>query len=71
MADGPKPALASKTMRVAILTTVVSVLALLQGEQWIAEYPQVVAVIGVAIGVVQVVLRTLTSRPVTWTRLMN
>ena len=53
----------SKTLWLAIVTTILSVLTLVQGEAWIQEYPQVVGYIGIAIGLLGIVFRFLTSMP--------
>lgn len=54
----------SKTVIVNVLMVVASVLAVLQGHEVIVENPQVVAGIGAVMGVVNVVLRFLTTKPV-------
>lgn len=60
----PKLLLASKTFWVNLLTFLVAVLGLLQGQEWIADHPQAVAIVAMAIGGINIVLRWLTDRPV-------
>lgn len=60
--------LASKTMIVAMLTTLAGVLGLLIGEEWIQEYPQVVAVGTIVLGIITGIIRVLTTSPVTFTK---
>lgn len=55
-----KPLLASKTFWVNLITTIVAVLTLIAGQEWIAEYPKVTAAIGVALGLLNIVLRIVT-----------
>lgn len=54
----------SKTVLVGILTTLAGVLAYLAGDDFISQYPQTVAIVIAVKGVVDVVLRFLTSLPV-------
>ncbi len=51
----------SKTMVFAIVTTIVSILSLVAGEEWIQAYPQVVGVIGLVVAGITAILRYLTS----------
>ena len=51
----------SKTVWVNLLTLVLSILLFLQGEQWIINNPETVALIGTAIGILNIFLRFLTS----------
>lgn len=60
-----KWAFLSRTILVNSATTALSVLALIQGQNWIVDYPRVVAGIGVAIGALNVYLRFVTTVPVT------
>lgn len=60
----PKKALASKTVWANMAVIAVGVLGYLQGHDMIVENPTVVAAIGIAIGVGNVVLRFLTSKPI-------
>jgi len=59
-----KSALKSKTLWVGIMTLVASTLGFLQGQDLIAQYPQVVAVMGASIGAIGIVLRFFTSEPI-------
>jgi len=52
----------SKTMILSIMTTVVSVITLLMGEQWIMAYPDVVAWMGIVVGILTGILRQVTSK---------
>lgn len=60
----PKNILASKTFWVNFLAFLVAVLGLLQGQTWIADHPQIVSIVAMAIGALNIVLRWLTDRPV-------
>jgi len=62
--ESKKP-LASKTIWLGILTTLISILGLVGGEAWIQEYPQVVSGIGFVGGVLVLVLRWATTVPLT------
>lgn len=53
----------SKTLIVAYLTLIASTLQLWSGSDLIAQYPQVIAVIGTVLGAVQLVLRYATTLP--------
>jgi len=55
-----KSLFASKTFWVNFLTTAIAMLALLGGQEWIADYPKATAAIGVAIGTLNIVLRYIT-----------
>lgn len=59
-----KAALASKTIWANMAVIAVGVLGYLQGHELIAENPTVVAILGVAIGVGNVILRFITSEPI-------
>ena len=58
----------SRTFWLGAITLIVSLLTFFQGEAWIVAYPQIVAAIGSAIGVLTIVLRFLTSTPITPTK---
>ena len=60
----PKSALASKTIWANIAVICVGVLGYLQGHELIVSNPTVVAALGVAIGVGNVILRLVTKDPV-------
>lgn len=55
----------SKTFLANAALTVVSVLTALQGQEWVVDHPQLIGVIGAIVGVANVVLRLVTSQPVT------
>lgn len=59
-----KSALKSKTIWANVAVIAVGVLGYLQGHELIAENPDVVAVLGIAIGIGNVLLRFVTSEPV-------
>jgi len=56
-----KKTFASKTVWLGILTATLSALSFFQGEEWVKEYPQVVAGIGTAIGMLTIVTRFFTT----------
>ena len=55
----------SKTLWVNIMTSAVAVLSYFQGVDWISAHPEVIAVLGTVIGLLNVVLRLVTKGPVT------
>jgi hypothetical protein len=55
-----KSLFASKTFWVNFLTTAIAMLALLGGQEWIADYPKATAAIGAALGLLNIVLRIIT-----------
>lgn len=55
-----KSLFASKTFWVNFLTTAIAMLALLGGQEWIADYPKATAAIGAALGLLNIVLRVIT-----------
>lgn len=59
-----KPALKSKTIWANMAVIAVGVLGYLQGHELIASSPEVVALLGIAVGVGNVILRFVTSLPV-------
>lgn len=59
-----KAALASKTIWANMAVIAVGVLSYLQGNELIAENPTVVAILGVAIGIGNVILRFITNEPI-------
>lgn len=54
----------SKTFWVNLLSTVAAVGVALQGSDLVAQYPQVVAVVGAVMGVVNIGLRLITDKPI-------
>jgi len=56
---------ASKTLWVQIITFVISVIALAQGQDFITSNPAVVAGMATALSVLNIVLRILTGKPLT------
>lgn len=59
-----KSAVTSKTIWANMAVIAVGVLGYLQGHELIAENPTVVAMLGVAIGVGNVILRFVTDKPI-------
>lgn len=57
----------SRTFWVNAITTMVSALTAVGGQSWVTEHPKVVAGIGVAIGVGNIILRVITTEPVSIT----
>jgi hypothetical protein len=55
-----KSLFASKTFWVNLITTIIAVLALVGGQEWIADYPKATAAIGAALGLLNIVLRVIT-----------
>ena len=53
----------SKTLILGWLTFITGLLGYLVADQWIAQYPEVTAVLLSVLGVLQVVLRWLTKLP--------
>lgn len=62
----PKNPLTSKLNLLGALQLVVSVCALLGGSELIQQYPKAVAVVAGISGVVTIVLRFMTSVPISW-----
>lgn len=59
-----KSALISKTVWANMAVIAVGVLGYLQGHELIVDNPSVVAILGIAIGVGNVILRFVTSEPI-------
>ena len=59
-----KPIFSSKTIWFSVAATVASVIALVAGEEWIQEYPQVVSILGIVGGLITGALRVITTQPV-------
>lgn len=53
----------SKAVWLGILTTTISILTFLQGEEWIQTYPMIIAGAGTAIGILQIFIRYITNTP--------
>lgn len=58
-----KPWWQSKTLWIAVLQIVAGVLGAILGQEWIAGHPQATSVIVVIVGVLNAVLRSITSKP--------
>lgn len=58
-----KSRLASKTVWLGVAMTIVSVLGLLAGEEWIQAYPAVVSALGLVAGLLVVIVRHWTTEP--------
>ncbi len=59
-----KPWYASKTVWINIVSTVVGVLGYVAGADWIAQNPALVAALTSAVGVLNVILRLVTGKPI-------
>ena len=58
-----KSRLKSKTVWLGALTVLVSLLSLIAGQDGIQQYPEVVSYIGLAVGVLTVIIRHYTEKP--------
>lgn len=63
--DGKNPVF-SKTIVFGLLQLVIGFCALLEGNDWIKQHPQAVAVAGIVSGFAVMILRFLTSVPLQW-----
>ena len=63
--DGKNPVF-SKTIIFGLLQLVIGFCALLEGNDWIKQHPQAVAVAGIVSGFAVMILRFLTSVPLQW-----
>ena len=61
---GAKPWWRSKTIWANILPVVLAILALMADDQLIAKHPQAVSAVLLAIGMVNIVLRSITNQPI-------
>jgi len=59
-----KNPLKSKTLWVNMLVLAAGILGYAQGHDVIQEYPQIVAVMGAAVGALNIVLRFVTNKPI-------
>jgi hypothetical protein len=64
--NNAKPIWQSKTFWVQLLTILVSIAAFVEGQEWIQDNPTMVAIIGVVVGVLNIVIRSITRVPVVW-----
>lgn len=64
MPEAPKTVRSSKTIAVNVLTVIVAAAAAVAGTEVIADYPGVAAAITAGIGVVNIVIRFLTTKPI-------
>jgi len=53
----------SKMVWLGILTALLGILTAIVEQDWIEQYPQVVSYLGMAIGIITVILRGFTDRP--------
>lgn len=58
-----KSSASSKTVWLGIVTALISILGLFAGQEWIQQYPEIVSYIGLAIGILTVIVRHYTTRP--------
>ena len=63
----PKWLMLSKSFWVGLLTTLLGLLALFMGEEWIKANPALVGWLTTASGILTMILRVLTGTPVTLT----
>ena len=61
--NNQKPWWKSNTIRLGMATTLISVLGLVAGEEWIQAYPAVVASLGLVAGLLGLVVRYFTTGP--------
>lgn len=64
MPSKPKTARNSKMIAVNVITVIIAAAAAVAGTDVIAEYPQVAAAITAGVGVMNIVLRFLTTKPI-------
>lgn len=62
--NGAKLMALSRTVWVNVLTFLIAFLGLIEGQEWIKANPEWVAAIGMAVGVLNIILRRLTDRAV-------
>ncbi len=60
----PKRWWASKTIWVSILTFIIGLLGFLAGQDFVTNHPQLPAFIAMALGILNVLLRFVTGRPI-------
>jgi len=65
LATARKPFLLSKTIWISILGLAASIFALVAGEEWIQAYPAIVALLLMGREVLNVILRFVTTGPIT------
>ena len=53
----------SKTLKLGAITTLISVLGLVAGEEWMQAYPEAVSALGLVTGFLIVLMRFLTKQP--------
>jgi len=53
----------SKSIWLGILTVALSLATFLTNEEWVKEYPQLVAILGSAVGILTIILRYFTEKP--------
>ena len=53
----------SKAVWLGLATIALSIVTFLSGEEWVQKYPNAVAILGTAIGVLTIIVRYLTDRP--------
>jgi hypothetical protein len=51
----------SKTVWIGLMTFILSTLTLLEGQDWIQNYPNAVSAVGIIIGILTIVVRYLTQ----------
>ena len=58
-----KSRLKSKSIWLGVLTALISLLGLIAGQEWIQQYPEIVSYIGLAVGILTVIVRHYTEEP--------
>lgn len=61
----PKPWWKSRTIWAQLLPIAVAILALLADDQLLTNHPQAVAGLFLAVGIINIVLRSITGQPIT------
>ncbi len=61
---GAKPWWLSKTIWIAVLQIVSGVLASILAQEWVASHPQAVGVLIAIVGIINAVLRSITTKPI-------
>jgi hypothetical protein len=58
----------SKTVWLGLLTLTISILTYLQSDELISRYPDIVAALGTSIGIMTILLRYVSEKPMALTR---
>ena len=60
-----KTLLASKAFWLGLITFALALADFVQGAEFVQQWPQVVTIIGMGVGVLTVIVRILTTKPIT------